>query len=158
MKTSERRELADRALHQIDTLELEIRAQMAKNNIRGELEENYANFKAYSKLRELHEQYAELKRQHAVHADNHDLVKLVGQSEHDILRENYPKITSETQIISIPTTDSSYLYERDSGTMRTEKINYTVRFEKIRILPFQTCHSKELDSLFIRVNRAGVAH
>lgn len=158
MKTSERREIADRALKEIDKLELEIQAQMAKNNIPGGLDENYANFKAYSTLRALHEQYTDWKRQFAVYADNVDLVDLVGQSEHDILRENYPKVTSETTIVTTPTADATYLYERDSGTGQTEKLRYTVVFEKIKILPFHTCHVKDLDSLFIRVNRAGIAH
>ena len=95
MKTSERREIADRALHQIDTLEMEIRAKMALNNIQGDLDVEYANFKAYSVLRELHEQYMAWKYEYAIYADNVDLVNLVGQSEHDILREYHPRMTSE---------------------------------------------------------------
>jgi len=156
MKTSERRAIADRAFHQIDKLEMEIRAKMALNDIQGDLDADYANFKAYSVLRELHEQYTSWKQEYAIYADNADLVNLVGQSEHDILREQYPKLTSETQIISIQTTETTYFYERDSGTGRAEKINYKLAFEKIRILPFYSCYVEALNSLFIRVNLTGM--
>lgn len=156
MKTSERRAIADRAFHQIDKLEMEIRAKMALNNIQGDLDADYANFKAYSVLRELHEQYTNWKKEYAIYADNTDLVHLVGQSEHDILREQYPNLTSETQIIAIQTADTTYFYERDSGTGQAEKVNYKLVFEKIKILPFYSYHVQALNSLFIRVNLAGM--
>jgi hypothetical protein len=156
MKTSERRAIADRALIQINKLEMEIRAKMALNNIPGDLDVDYVNFKAYSVLRELHEQYTGWKQEYTLHADNADLVHLVGQSEHDILRENYPKLTSATHVIPIPTTETVYFYERDSGTGQIEKIKYKLIFEKIKILPFYSYHVEALDSLFIRVNLAGL--
>ena len=156
MKTSERRTLADRAHYQIDKVEMEIRAKMALNNIQGDLDADYANFKAYSVLRELHEQYLAWKQDYMLHADNADLVNLVGQSEHDILREQYPKLTSETQIISIQTSETVYFYERDSGTGQAEKVSYKLVFEKIKILPFYSYHVEALNSLFIRVNLAGM--
>lgn len=158
MKTSERRAIADRALQQIDTLELEIRAKMALNNIQGDLDEDYANFKAYSALRDLHEQYIAWKQEYVIYADNVDLVNLVGQSEHDILREYHPKITSETQIITIQTRDDVYFYERDSGTGQAEKVNYKVIFEKVKVLPFHCSYVKALNTLLIRVNLVGMPH
>jgi|GEM_PF-1836370 len=156
MKTSERRAIADRALIEIDKVEMEIRAKMVQHNIRGELDADYADFKAYSALRGLHEQYAAWKQDYATHADNADLVNLVGQSEHDILRENYPRITSETEIVTLVANDITTLYERDTGTGQAEKVSYTVRFEKITILPFYSCYHADLDTLFIRVNMAGM--
>jgi len=156
MKTSERRALADRALSEIDKLEMEIRAKMIQHNIKGDLNADYADFKAYSALRELHEQYSAWKQEYAKHSDNTDLVNLVGQSEHDILRENYPKINSETEIIALSTVDTTCLYERDTGTAQDDKVSYTVKFEKIKILPFYSCFHESLDSLFIRVNMAGM--
>lgn len=156
MKTSERRAIADRAFNQVDKLEMEIRAKMALNNIQGDLDIDYANFKAYSILRELHEQYTGWKQEYTIHADNADLVNLIGQSEHDILRENYPTLTCETQIIPIPTTETVYFYERDTGTGQADKIKYKLLFEKIKILPFHSYHIEALDSLFIRVNLAGM--
>jgi len=158
MKTSERREKADRALNQIDKLEMEIQAQMKLNNIQGELDANYADFKSYTKLRELHEHYTDWKKQYALNADNADLVDLVGQSEHDILRENYPRLTSDSMIVSIETNNKVYFYERDKGTGHKDKVSYELNFEKIRILPFYTCYLGTLNSLFIRVNLAGVPH
>jgi hypothetical protein len=156
MKTSERRAIADRALNQIDKLEMEIRAKMALNNIQGDLDVEYANFKTYSVLRDLHEQYTGWKQEYTRHADNANLVNLVGQSEHDILRENYLQLTSETQIITIPTTETVYFYERDTGTGQAEKVKYKLVFEKIKILPFYSYPIEALDSLFIRVNLAGM--
>ncbi len=156
MKTSERRAIADRALIEIDKLELEIRAKMVQNNIKGDLNADYADFKAYSALRGLHEQYAAWKQEYATHNDNADLVNLVGQSEHDILRENYPSITSETEIITLVSNDTTHLYERDTGTGNAEKMRYTVTFEKIKILPFHSCYHGGLETLFIRVNMAGM--
>ena len=156
MKTSERRAMADRALLQIDKLSMEIRAKMALNNIPGGFDMEYINFKAYSALRELHEQYTSWKQEYARYADNADLVHLVGQSEHDILRENYPKLTSTTQIIPILTTETVYFYERDTGTGQKEKVKYKLVFEKIKILPFYSYYAEALDNLFIRVNVAGL--
>jgi hypothetical protein len=156
MKTSERRAIADRALHQIEQLELEIRAKMALNNIQGDLDADYASFKTYSTLRELHEQYTAWKQEYAIHGDNVDLVNLTGQSEHDILREYHLQLTSETQIISIQTSETVHFYERDSGTGQPEKINYKLVFEKIKNLPFYSYYVEPLDSLFIRVNLAGM--
>lgn len=158
MKTSDRRASADRALHQIDKLEMEIRGKMALNNIQGDLDVDYASFKAYSALRELHEAYIAWKQEYAIYADNVDLVNLVGQSEHDILREYHPKLSSNTQIISIQTSEAVYFYERDSGTGQAEKINYKVIFEKIKVLPFHSHYIKALDSLLIRVNLVGRPH
>jgi len=158
MKTSERRASADRALHQIDNFEREIRAKMALNNIQGDLDVDYASFKAYSVLRDLHEQYIAWKQEYGIYADNVDLVNLVGQSEHDILREYHPKITSETQIVTIQTSDKVYFYERDSGTGQTEKVKYKVIFEKVKVLPFHSSYIKALDSFLIRVNLVGMPH
>lgn len=156
MKTSERRAIADRALIEIDKLEMEIRAKMVQHNIQGDLDADYADFKAYSALRGLHEQYSAWKKEYTTHADNADLVNLVGQSEHDILRENYPGITSDTEIVTVVANDLTHLYERDTGTGNAEKMHYTVNFEKIRILPFYSCYHDALESLFIRVNMAGM--
>ena len=158
MLTSERRAKADRALNQIDKLELEIRAQMSQNNIQGDLDANYADFKAYAKLRDLHEQYTDWKKQYAIYADNADLVELVGQSEHDILREYYTNVTSETGIIPITTVNVAYLYERETGTGQSDRVSYQLLFEKVKILPFYTYYLYELDNLFVRVNLAGIPH
>lgn len=156
MITSERRARADRALNQIDKLELEIRAQMGQNNLQGDLDANYADFKAYAKLRELHEQYSDWKKQYHTYADNVDLVEVVGQSEHDILREHYVGITSKTEIVALPSAEMSQLYERESGTGEVSKVRYQITFEKVKILPFHTVFVSELDILFIRTNHAGV--
>lgn len=155
MKTSERRAKADNAFKHIDQLETEIRAQMATHNMQSDLDNHYADFKAYSTLRNLHEQYADWKQQYTDYADHPDLVDFVGQSEHDILRENYPRINADTRIVPITTDEKVYFYRRDAGPESNDKIQYEVVFEKIKILPFHTCYMKGINSLFIRVNHAG---
>lgn len=157
MKTSDRRAIADRAMNQIDKLEMEIRAQMLQHNIK-ELDADYANFKAYSVLKDLHTQYQSWKKEYQTHADHDELVKLVGQSEHDILREYYENLTSDTHLITIETVEDIHFYERDTGTGQDEKVRYKLNFEQVKILPFRCDYNDALDCLFIRVNMAGIPH
>lgn len=159
MKTIERREAADRALSQLDQLEMEIRSKMTTRNLDPNaelpLDNEYVRFKSYAQLRDLNEQYTRWKGVYESHADHAELVQLVGQSEHDILREHYTDMTSQTDIIPIETPNTVYFYERDTGSGQPSKTSYKITFEKVGILPFYSCYLPAMNHLFIRVTPSG---